>query len=95
MSREGKELKKTYSWEALSQRIGEKLTGDLEVKIKLYFKDKRVRDIDNYNKILLDALTGIIWQDDKQIQKMTIEKFIDKENPRIEIISLALGVLTS
>ncbi len=86
MSRKGKDLKEYYSLEAISQRRGFKcLTGAVEISIKLFFGDKRVRDIDNYNKILLDALTGIVWKDDRQIQKMTVEKFYDKENPRIEL----------
>ncbi len=86
MSREGKEMKESYQWEAKMQYKGFKcLTGTIEISIKLYFKDKKIRDIDNYGKILLDSLTGIVWDDDKQIRKMTIEKFIDKGSPRIEL----------
>jgi len=38
----------------------------------LFMPDKRRRDIDNYNKILLDSLTGIVWEDDSQIDILTI-----------------------
>lgn len=86
MSRKGKETKESYQWEAKTQWRGYKcVTEALQVGIKLYFGDNRVRDIDNYNKIVLDALTGIVWDDDRQIQKITIEKYIDKSNPRIEV----------
>lgn len=85
MEEYGHQLKQFYQIEAKNQWCHKIIKDDVEVKIKLYFKDKRRRDIDNYNKLLLDSLTGICWQDDKQIRKMEIEKFIDKVNPRIEI----------
>lgn len=85
MSKEAKQLKKDYQWEAKSQWHKPIILTDLEIYIKLYFKDNRRRDIDNYHKLSLDALSGIVYTDDKQIKKMTVEKFIDKENPRIEL----------
>src|SRR3990167_11054997 len=86
MSKEGKALKESYQWEAKSQMKGKIIKGDVGIEIDLYFGDKRVHDIDNYGKILLDSLTGIVWEDDKQIQKMLVTKNYSKENPRIEII---------
>jgi crossover junction endodeoxyribonuclease RusA len=56
---------------------------DVIVTIALYFGDKRRRDIDNWHKILLDSLTGIVWKDDSQIQEMRVTKNIGK--PRIEL----------
>lgn len=44
----------------------------LMVSIRLFMPDRRRRDIDNYNKILLDSLTGLIWEDDSQIDILTI-----------------------
>ena len=86
MSNEGKARKEYYQLVAKSQSEGRMpLTRLVKVRIKLFFKDKRVRDIDNYCKILLDSLTGIVWVDDKQIQRMTVEKSIDAVQPRIEI----------
>lgn len=85
MSAEGRALKESYQWEATSQWKDKMLLGRVIVCIKLFFGDLRNRDIDNYNKILLDSLTGIVWKDDKQIVKMEIEKLYDKKNPRVEI----------
>jgi crossover junction endodeoxyribonuclease RusA len=85
MSAEGHALKESYQWEATSQWKDKMLLGRVIVCIKLFFGDLRNRDIDNYNKILLDSLTGIVWKDDKQIVKMEIEKLYDKKNPRVEI----------
>lgn len=84
MTNEGKSIKQSYIYQAKQQYKGEILTGDIEVSIKLVFTDKRRRDIDNWNKILFDSLTGVIWKDDSQIIKMTIEKVIETV-PKIEI----------
>lgn len=41
-------------------------------------------DCDNIAKILLDAMTGIAYEDDKQIIRLVVEKFYD-EVPRVEV----------
>ena len=38
------------------------------------FPDKRKRDLDNYNKIILDSLEDTILVDDKQIKRLCITK---------------------
>lgn len=57
------------------------LTGEVEVEYNFYFKDKRKRDICNYEKSLTDTLVhyGVI-EDDSLITKMTIEKGKEKRN---------------
>ena len=85
MSNEGKKLKESYQWQAKSQWKGKPLEGDVEVNIIIYFGDKRKNDWDNFHKISMDALTGVVWVDDSQIQKATVIKAYDKQNPRIEI----------
>ena len=57
----------------------------LTMSLTYYFSDKRRRDIDNYSKCILDALQTIIYNDDNQIQHLTLSKCIDKENPRTEV----------
>lgn len=40
------------------------------VEIILFPPDNRIRDLDNYNKALFDALTHAgIWEDDSQVKK--------------------------
>lgn len=86
MTNEGKSLKESYQWQAKSQiKSKELLPGDIEIQVQLYFGNKRKNDIDNFNKILYDSLTGIVWVDDSQIVKVTTEKLYDKKDPRIEI----------
>jgi len=85
MTAKGKALKEQYQWEAKSQWKGKPTDKDVEVLVELYFKNKRKHDIDNFNKILLDSLTGIVFEDDSQIKRVSIEKFIDIKEPRIEL----------
>jgi Holliday junction resolvase RusA-like endonuclease len=88
MAAEGKALKEQYQWEARSQwkGKGKPLEGDIEVSISLFFGTKRRADLDNFNKLSLDALTGIAYLDDSQIAKLSIGRAYDKARPRIEII---------
>lgn len=86
MSADGKALKEDYQWQLKSQYKKKPLTGDIDMRVELFFGDERKRDIDNYNKILLDSMSGIIFEDDSQIQSLLIIKNKDKKNPRIEII---------
>jgi len=85
MSKEGKDLKESYMTQARIQYRHPPLEGDLKVSIILYHGTHRRTDIDNFNKILFDSLTGIAWVDDSQIMQLTIVKSYDKTNPRIEI----------
>lgn len=80
-----KALKDDYKWQLKSQWRNVPLEGELEVAIKIYFGTKRKVDWDNYHKLSMDALNKTVWVDDSQISKATVEKFYDKENPRIEL----------
>lgn len=85
MSKQGKDLKESYQWQAKSQWHATPLTRGLKLTLRAYFGTKRTQDIDNFNKLVLDALTGIVWEDDSQIQELHIYKDYCKENPRIEL----------
>jgi crossover junction endodeoxyribonuclease RusA len=85
MSREGRDIMESYQWQAKSQWRDKLIEDDVHLTVKLFFGRKGVRDIDNYCKLLLDSLTGIVWKDDGQIIKMTVIKWFDKNYPRIEV----------
>lgn len=85
MSKQGKDLKESYGEQAMVQWPEIPTLKDLALAIRLYFGTHRKCDWDNFHKLSMDALTGVVWGDDSQIQKVTVEKFYDKENPRIEI----------
>lgn len=54
--------------------------------LKLYFGDKRIRDVHNYPKSICDGLekSGLVLND-TLLKPVIIEEFYDKENPRAEI----------
>ena len=85
MTQKGKTLKESYQWQAKSQWMQKPIETDVEIDIKIYFGTKRRSDWDNFHKLSMDALSGIVWEDDSQIIKATVEKHYSKENPRIEI----------
>lgn len=86
MTHEGKDVKNDYIVEIKNQwGFKPPMEDAVEITISLYFKDKRKRDWDNYNKLVCDAMEGIVFMDDNQIQKATVIKGYDKENPRVEI----------
>jgi Holliday junction resolvase RusA-like endonuclease len=86
MTPEGKALKLQYQWEAKSQWRGPKLEGDISVSVTFYFATKRKRDLDNQNKLVLDALTGIAYEDDSQIAELHLKRAYDKSRPRMEVM---------
>jgi Holliday junction resolvase RusA-like endonuclease len=63
----------------------EALEGDISVSITLYFGTKRKADLDNFNKLSLDALAGIAYVDDSQIAELHLYRDYDKSRPRIEV----------
>jgi Holliday junction resolvase RusA-like endonuclease len=85
MSKEGTSLKEQYQWSVKTQYKGELLFKPIKINIKLYFKYKIKHDWDNYHKIAMDSLTGIVWDDDSQIREATVKIFHNKDNPRIEL----------
>jgi len=93
MTKKGKQLKEKYQWEIKSQYKGKIFEGDCRVKITLFFKRKGIADIDNFNKLVIDSLQGIILKNDSQIQELLIKKDYSKENPRIEIELLKIKKL--
>ena len=58
------------------------LTGELVFEAHIYYRTQR-KDLDP--SLILDALQGLIYENDRQIREMHIFHFIDRENPRSEI----------
>ena len=55
---------------------GLKTFGDqpIEVSIVLFPRDKRLLDIDNCCKAILDSMNGLMYDDDQQVWKLTVER---------------------
>jgi len=75
----------------MAMRPPHRLNSRLEVHIKLTMPDRRRRDLDNYFKALLDALTHSgVWLDDEQIDILQVSR-LEIESPgcaRVEIYEL-------
>lgn len=69
-----------------SQYRGALIESPVAVTTVLYAPDRRRRDISNFNKFVNDALTGVVWVDDSQIDQITnIRGPIDRANPRLVV----------
>jgi Holliday junction resolvase RusA-like endonuclease len=60
----------------------EPLTDTLAVNLLFYFGDNRKRDVDAYIKIVLDALEGIVYENDSQVVELHCYKEVCVDNPR-------------
>jgi Holliday junction resolvase RusA-like endonuclease len=43
-------------------------------------------DVDNVLKVMLDALNGVAYADDKQVRRVSIEAVHDPECPRVAVV---------
>lgn len=75
ISKKGKQYRKDVE-EAVREQSwtsNKKLTEAICVKLVLHPPDDRARDVDNYNKSLLDALSHAeVWEDDYLIDQLFI-----------------------
>lgn len=80
-----KTVKLSYQEQVRSQYTGAPIKTPLRAILGLWHGTRRVTDIDNFNKLVLDSLTGLVYEDDSQIVELTITKGYDKERPRVEV----------
>jgi crossover junction endodeoxyribonuclease RusA len=83
ISKDGREFKKEVD---LLLNNYEKILGKIKLTLILHFKDKRKRDLDNYNKVLIDCLKNKLFEDDDQIYQLYMEKYIGCGFNKISII---------
>ena len=78
ISRKGREFRDMCAELCNEQNAyGLLLPDRLQVDVILYPQDNRRRDLDNYMKALLDALTiAKVWEDDEQIDNLNIHRGI-------------------
>ena len=63
----------------------EPLLGNVAVNFTVFRPAKR-GDLDNYTKVMFDALNGLVWKDDKQVVEIHSFREDDKKNPRVEFL---------
>ena len=57
---------------------------DVAITVKVY-RPQKSGDLDNFLKVTLDSLKGIIYDDDDQITVIHAERYDDKKNPRVDL----------
>lgn len=62
----------------------EPFAGNVAVKFTVY-RARKSGDLDNYTKVLLDALKGLIYPDDAAVVEIHAMRDDDKGNPRVEL----------
>ena len=55
----------------------------MAVSVDMFLKYDR--DIDSSLKLLLDAMEGVIYHDDKLVNRLLVTKQKDSEEPRLEV----------
>lgn len=62
------------------------LEGLVEIHIRMYRDSARGADYDNLAKSITDGCNGVLWKDDRQIKRAVLEVYIDRTNPRVELL---------
>ncbi len=57
------------------------MEGPVRVDVSVY-RPRKIGDLDNTLKVLLDALRGIVYVDDSQVVHIEARRADDKDNPR-------------
>ena len=60
------------------------MKGLVAVNFSVY-RPRMKGDLDNYNKIMFDALQGLVYENDNQIVEIHSFREDDKDNPRVEL----------
>lgn len=84
----GRDYKNIIEYELTEYMTKNNLTiidKNCKVELSLYLDNRRKNDVDNFVKPILDFMSDIVYTDDRLITKLYVEKFYDKENPRIII----------
>lgn len=85
LSREARLYTKAVELSALCQKV-QKIPAPIQIAVSIvWYRERKSGDVDKRGAVLLDALQGICYDNDSQIKRYTIERFEDKENPRMEI----------
>ena len=74
MNSKAKNFKSTLSMEARKQWGKEVLKGPLTMYVGMEYKGNYGVDVDNSQKLILDSLIGIVYDDDVQVTELHVKK---------------------
>lgn len=83
LSAEARAYRTEVAWKAKLAGV-RPLSGPVVVALDVY-RPRRIGDLDNRIKQLLDALRDIAFEDDDQVVDIHARRFDDKANPRVEV----------
>lgn len=87
LSQKAREYKKAVKDTVLAHHANLGLSCPISIAVALHPPSKHRRDIDNYCKGLLDALTAAgVWQDDRQVKRLLVEMQEPTSGGRVDII---------
>lgn len=84
LSAEARAYKQGTKLRALTQGARIPLAGPVALNLAVY-RPRRVGDLDNVLKAILDALKGIAFEDDKQVVQIFATRWDDAARPRVEV----------
>ena len=94
-SRKGRRLtpqaraaKESIALQAIAGYGHDPIKGEVAVSIRYYFGDRRKRDVTNFDKLILDALKGIFYEDDSDIVCFIASKFYDPVNAQRAVVKV-------
>ena len=90
LTQKARDKKEEYGWEAKTQWSYGVQSRPFSIRVDFFFKSKRKYDLENANKLVLDALIGIVYEDDSQIDELHLVRHHDPARPRIEITVIPL-----
>lgn len=88
-SAEARAYKDEVGWLAKQAGI-EHLDGSVVLYVDIY-RPRRSGDLDNWLKVLLDALQGVAYEDDTEVVELHARRLDDRNDPRVEVEVRAVG----
>lgn len=80
ITKKGREFKEYVEWQLKSLRIPPFGSARLKMTYEFNFKGKRKRDTSNYIKVMEDCLSGILFDDDEQVDEVIARRHYDKDD---------------
>lgn len=78
----------TVAWEArmaMQKMSVPILTNSTRVRLVFKLGNRRRVDLDNLSKAVLDAMNGVVWKDDTQINELHLSKSVDKSGVGVTV----------
>jgi crossover junction endodeoxyribonuclease RusA len=70
------------------------ISDPVAVYLRIY-RPRRVGDLDNLLKAVLDACNGVIWVDDALVTGIHAQRFEDATNPRVELTAIPAPTISA